>query len=286
MIAPGQREKLKVLITVKTYPIPSKKYDELVCTAGVTETGEFIRLYPINFRDLPYTQQYKKYQWIEVLAEKHQGRDVRKESYRPDSDSIRPIGEPIPSTRDNWSERARYALKKKARSMEDLYDQQATDRTSLGIFKPKKVNDLVITPDDSEWPAKFLHALKQQRLFEYRQKTLVPPRKVPFKFHYCFECDDPRCKGNHRMMIEDWEVGALFWKMVDKGCSHKEASQKVRDKFLGDLCGHDKDTHFYVGTILSYPKTWVVIGVFYPKMKSRKIKSVAGPTLFDEEAKT
>ncbi len=57
MIAGAQgKQKLKVLITVKTYPIPSAKYDELVCTAGVTETGDFIRLYPINFRDLPFSQ--------------------------------------------------------------------------------------------------------------------------------------------------------------------------------------------------------------------------------------
>jgi len=285
MIAPGRKEKLKVLITVKTYPIPSKKYDELVCTGGVTETGEFIRLYPINFRDLPYTQQYKKYQWIEIVAEKHKGRDVRKESYRPVSDSIQILGEPIPSNPGNWSERAKYALARKSRSMEDLYDQQKADRTSLGIFRPKKVNDLIISTDASEWPPKFLDALRQQRLFEQRQKTLVPPRKVPFKFHYHFECDDPRCKGNHKMMIEDWEVGALFWKTVDNGCSHKEASQKVRDKLLNDLCGSDKDTHFYVGTILAHPKTWVVVGVFYPKIKQRKAKSVAEPTLFDEEAK-
>ena len=161
MMSPGRREKLKVLITVKTYPIPSKKYDELVCTAGVTEMGKFIRLYPINFRDLPYTKQYRKYQWIEVLVEKHQGHDVRKESYRPLSDTIRTLGEPIPSTRDNWSERASYVVRGKARSMEDLYDQQVKDSTSLGIFKPKKVNDLVISPDDSEWPMKFLHALQQ-----------------------------------------------------------------------------------------------------------------------------
>lgn len=285
MILLARREKLKVLITVKTYPIPSKKYDELVCTAGVTENGDFVRLYPINFRDLPFVQQYKKYQWIEVVAEKHQGRDVRKESYRPDSDSIKICGEPIPSNPGNWSERSKYALAKKSLSMEDLYDQQQTDQTSLGIFKPKKINDLIISSDDSEWPPKFLQALRQRRLFEYRQKTLVPPRKVPFKFHYSFECDDTRCKGNHRMMIEDWEVGALFWRMVDKGCSHDEASQKVREKFLNDLCGPDKDTHFYVGTILSYPKTWVVVGVFYPKIKLRKMKPVAGSTLFDQEAK-
>jgi hypothetical protein len=36
-------ERLKALVTVKTYPIPSAKYDEPSCTAGVTEEGEFIR---------------------------------------------------------------------------------------------------------------------------------------------------------------------------------------------------------------------------------------------------
>ena len=271
MTRANSKERLKVLITVKTYPIPSKKYDELVCTAGVTETGDFVRLYPINFRDLPYTQQYKKYQWIEVVAERHQGCDVRKESYRPDCNSIQPLGQPIPSTRDNWAERARYVLRKMSRSMEELYDRQEADRTSLGIFRPKKVNDLVISPDDADWPTKFLHALQQQRLFEYRQKTLVPPRKVPFKFHYCFECDDPRCNGKHRMMIEDWEVGALFWRLVDQGASQEEASRKVREKFLNDLCGAKKDTYFYAGTILAHPKTWVVIGVFYPKTDPPKL---------------
>jgi hypothetical protein len=278
----GRRERLKVLITVKTYPIPSKRYDELVCTAGVTETGEFVRLYPINFRDLPYAQQYKKYQWIEVLAEKHEGRDVRKESYRPDCNSIKILGERIPSNPGNWAERAKYVLARKSRSMEDLCEQQKMDRTSLGVFKPKKVNDLVISRDDGEWSPKFLHALRQQRLFEYRQKTLVPPRKVPFKFHYCFECDDARCKGNHRMMIEDWEVGARFWRMVDqRGMSHQEAAEEVRDHFLNSICGSDKDTHFYVGTILAHPTTWVVIGVFYPKAQSGGVRSSAEPTLFD-----
>lgn len=129
---------LRVLITVKTYPIPSSKYDELVCTAGVTEAGDFVRLYPINFRDLPFSQQYKKYQWIEVQAAKHTGRDSRKESYRPVGDSIRVLGDPIKSNPGNWRERARYALAKKAQSMEELRESQDSDRTSLGVFKPKE----------------------------------------------------------------------------------------------------------------------------------------------------
>jgi hypothetical protein len=64
-----------------TYPIPSAKYGELVCTAGVTESGDFVRLYPIRYRDLPLAQQYKKYQWIEVDVERHRS-DSRKESSR------------------------------------------------------------------------------------------------------------------------------------------------------------------------------------------------------------
>lgn len=282
----GGKQNLKVLITVKTYPIPSAKYDELACTAGVTQAGDFIRLYPINFRDLPFTQQYKKYQWIEVLAEKHKGWDVRKESYRPDCDTINIIGEPIPSNPGNWSKRGRYTLAKKSHSMEDLHDQQQADRTSLGIFRPKKVYDLIITPDSPDWPTKFLEALRQNRLFEYRKKTLEPPRKVPFKFQYKFECDDSRCKGNHQMMIEDWEVGALYWKLVDQGNSNKDAAKKVREKFLKELCGSDKDTHFFVGTILAHPNTWVVIGLFYPKVQSGKSKDRDELPLFNKETKT
>ena len=273
---PTDRQKLKVLITVKTYPIPSSKYDELVCTAGVTETGDFVRLYPINFRDLPYSRQYRKYQWIEVMAERHGRRDVRKESYRPDSDSIRVLGEPIKSNPGNWKERAHYALAKKAHSMEELRTSNTVDGTSLGVFKPKKVHDLVISPDDSDWKPAFKAALQQARLWEERTVSLKePPRKVPFKFQYRFECDDERCNG-HKMMIEDWEIGALFWRLVDQGNTHKDAAAKVREKFLDDLCGSDKDTHFFVGTILAHPKSWVVIGVFYPRIEPPK-----PPSLFE-----
>jgi hypothetical protein len=273
-------EQMKVLITVKTYPIPSARHDELVCTAGVREDGSFVRLYPINFRDLPFSQQYKKYQWIELLAKKHGGRDARKESYRPDCDSIRIHGKPIPTKRGDWSERAKYALAKASASMEDLYDQQERDRTSLGVFRPKKVRDLSITPDDPEWKASFMAEFRQARLWEDRKVTKEPPRKIPFKFYYQFECDDPRCRRNHRMMIEDWEVGALYWRGVDKGASPQEAANQVKGKFLHELCGKDKDTYFFVGTILAHPKNWLVIGVFWPTIMGNRTTQT-GPMLFD-----
>ena len=284
MAGTSEKRKLKVLITVKTYPIPSAKYDELVCTAGVTESGDFVRLYPINFRDLSFSQQYKKYQWIEVIAEKHGRRDMRDESYRPDSDTIQSLGEPIKSNPGNWAERARYALAKKARSIEELNDRRKADRTSLGVFRPKKVHDLVISPDDHpDWTPRFKAKLQQARLWETRTVSKEPLRKVPFKFHYWFKCDDHRCKG-HRMMIVDWEVGALFWRLVDQGLSQKDAASKVREKFLTELCGPDKDMHFFVGTTLKHPKNWMVLGLFYPKFQPEKHKAAMGSTLFNLEA--
>lgn len=255
--------RLRVLITVKTYPIPSVKYDELVCTAGVSPTGDFIRLYPIRFRDLPFSQQYRKYQWIEVDAEKHTGRDTRKESWRPREKTLKILGEKI-GTNANWAERAKFALANRAPSMEALYELQKTDKTSLGVIRPREILDLEITADADDWKPKFKDALRQQRLWDDRTATHEPPRKVPWKFHYRFRCDDQRCKGNHRMMIEDWEAGALYWNCVDKGDSPAAAAAKVKQKFLDQMCAPEIDTHFFVGTVLGH-ETWVIIGVFWPR---------------------
>lgn len=44
--------KKKILIVVKTYPTRSKKYQELVCTAGLDEKGNWYRIYPIPTKTL------------------------------------------------------------------------------------------------------------------------------------------------------------------------------------------------------------------------------------------
>lgn len=264
MTQPGGT-RLEVLVTVKTYPIPSAKYDELSCTAGVTETGDFVRLYPINFRDLPWDQQFKKYQWIRVTATRHSGRDFRKESWRPDSETIELLGEPIPTGRDgDWSERGRTVLRRVAASMEELRARQDRDETSLGIFRPREVSDLVISADSADWKRSFLDELKQARLWETRGASRQPPRKVPWRFQYKFRCDDSRCRG-HQMMNEDWELGALYWRLVDRGATKREAADAVKTKFLDQICGPDKETYFFVGTVLAHPRSWVVIGTFYPR---------------------
>ncbi|MBF0537240.1 MAG: hypothetical protein HQL03_03200 [Nitrospirae bacterium] len=72
---------MKVLITVKTYPTLSRKYGELVCTAGINTDGQWIRIYPVPFRKMDDYKQFKKYHWIEIDLVRNED-DFRPETYR------------------------------------------------------------------------------------------------------------------------------------------------------------------------------------------------------------
>ena len=268
-------QRLRVLITVKTYPNPSATYDELVCTAGLDEAGNFVRLYPIRFRDLPWDQQYQKYQWIEVMAEKHR-RDPRKESWRPRPETIQFYGEPIKTRNGDWSARGKYVLKNVSRSMEELWAAQRADNTSLGIIRPRVIEDLLVKEEEErDWKPSALAALNQCRFWEDRHATRLPPRKIPFKFRYKFWCNDERCKS-HEMMNEDWELGALYWRLRDRGDSEDQAVEGVKQRFFTEMCDPSLETYLFVGTVLRHG-TWVVVGTFYPKLG--KSGSPIGQTL-------
>src|ERR1700748_2476240 len=79
--------RFKVLPTVTTYPLPSRSYDELVCTAGVLEDGSWIRIYPIPLSflfDLKKSGRVNnvKYTWVELELNKRSD-DFRPESHSP-----------------------------------------------------------------------------------------------------------------------------------------------------------------------------------------------------------
>ena len=250
-------ELTKVLITVMTYPYPSRKYRETVCTAGITESGRWVRLYPVDYRYRPVRQRFRKWQWIEIaLGPRGHGADQRIESREPDLSTLRILGKPL-ATKDNW--RARRDIIERlphhtVRELESLYEAK---RVSLGIVRPKNVLDLKVTRVKPEWPAKYQSLWSQMRLFG-RQKPL---RKIPYKFQYVFECED---SGKpHKTMNEDWELGVLFLKERERKGSEDAAVQSVRQKFLDEICGPDKDTRFFMGTRHPYNQ-WLVVGTFWP----------------------
>jgi hypothetical protein len=142
--------KTKVLITVMTYPHPSRGYQELVCTAGITENDEWVRLYPIDYRYRPRSQQFRKYQWVEIdLLPRGDKNDRRKESRKPILDSLQVLGEPL-STKNGWRERREIIDRMPTYTVKQLRALHETERTSLGIVRPTRVLDLKIEPAEPE----------------------------------------------------------------------------------------------------------------------------------------
>lgn len=54
-------------ILVKAYPQHSQQYEETVCCAGVSDSGELLRIYPIPYRHLRQDQQFDRFDLIEAL---------------------------------------------------------------------------------------------------------------------------------------------------------------------------------------------------------------------------
>ncbi|MCD8528689.1 MAG: hypothetical protein LRY27_01635 [Chitinophagales bacterium] len=266
--------KTKVLITVKTYPTLSRKYDELVCTAGFLEDGTWIRIYPIQFRKKSFDEQYKKYDWIETDLVKNTS-DFRKESYRPVSyDTEIKIVDHL-DTKSNWLLRKEIVFKNKVYTDLDELISEAKNKdimTSLAIFKPTQIIDFTIEAVERNWDKKKLEKIKHDRssnLFAQEKEDLFEVvRKLPYKFSYILH----DCNGKQsKMMIEDWEIGALYWKRLAfyEGDEDK-ASNYVRKVYFDDFA-KTKDLYLFLGTSQLHHFTgknpFMIIGTFHPKIE-------------------
>jgi len=150
----------RLLITVKTYPAISTKYQEIVCTAGVDLTSDpkrFIRIYPIPFRKLPYSKQYKKYEIWEFQVKKAE-KDHRIDSFHLIDPKVGGTKVDYISTGKNrdWQDRKQIILPLLAKSMCDLQgNYKAFPKTAptLGLIKPCDV-EFIVEPDEREWVEK------------------------------------------------------------------------------------------------------------------------------------
>lgn len=271
----------KVLITVKTYPLPSSKYEELVCTAGLLPDGKWIRIYPIPFRSLPFGKRFAKFQWIELNLIRNSITDFRPESYRPigeAANSIKLLEHWDTRTKGNWEKRKEIIFKETFTSFNDLLKlAYGKEKKSLATMKPLEIVDFEIEEDERDWKQQWQSLYEQYNLFDMdkdgqnvlRDKLL----KVPYKYFYKFITkgdDKPR-----RMMIEDWEIGALYWNSLksvegDKMAANELVKKKYFEEFL-----RDKDLYLFVGTTLQYhrrkaPNPFVIIGVFYPPKENNE----------------
>lgn len=239
----------------KAYPNPSTKYVESSCTAGVTRSGEWLRLHPLPFRMLDLDQRFKKYEWIRARIRK--SNDPRPESHAIDIDSIRLLDERL-STEHNWSPRIHFLDHLRRGSLEEIREQQFNEGISLGFFRPQSIDRLVIRPASSSWTEAQLATLRKQSFFE--EEGPAPLEKVPYDFSYSYRCSHPQCRG-HEQKVVDWEIYQPYrtWK-VQYGDQWEE---KLRQRYEHEM-QERFDTHFFVGTMRRHPKTWIIVGLFYP----------------------
>lgn len=263
----------KVLITVKTYPAISGKYEELVCTAGFTENGTWIRIYPIQFRKKSFDEQYKKYDWIELDLVKNKS-DFRPESYRPYShDTEIKILDHL-DTKGNWAERKKFTLGKIYYNLSELIAEAQNKNicTSLAVFKPTKILDFTIEEVEREWDKTKLAKLEAERLqgnlFQQPENPFEVVQKLPYKFCYFFEDNQGK---KSKLMIEDWEIGQLYWRCLAKHEGNEsKAVEDVKKKYFDDFA-KTKDLHLYLGTSQKHHyvshNPFMIIGTFHPKLE-------------------
>ncbi len=263
--------KEKVLIAVKTYPVLSESYSELACTAGFREDCSWIRLYPVPFRLLEEDKRYKKYQWVQADIARST-KDPRPESYRIQNiDGMTLLNEVDTGKNRDWVERRRVILanNKIYTNKEEIIKKAHANELSLVIFKPTRIVDFVIEDVESDWPRDKIFAiqekLKQGNLFdEPSLADLQMIRKLPVKFSYKFT-DDAGVPST--LMIEDWEIGALYWNCV-RMHGPQQAKEKVREKYMDEFAA-TKDLHLFLGTTRQWhamkaPNPFVIIGTFHP----------------------
>jgi hypothetical protein len=267
----------KVLITVTTYPQPSRSHDELVCTAGILENGEWIRIYPVPLSflvDLKGNGQVNnvKYTWFELELRKRTD-DFRPESHSPINYDFRDLKiiEQI-DTKSNWLRRKEFVLKNVYTSMTKLIaDSKAPTNISLATFKPASIVRLGWQAASREWKNEWKDLRKQGDLFaaDKDPEKLIP--KLPYKFMYVFTDDSGK---ERKLMVEDWEIGALYWNCLRKAEGNEQiALQKVKEQYE-DNFKNNKDIYFFMGTTRQWHmrrarNPFVIIGVFYPKKETQ-----------------
>lgn len=267
----------KVLITVTTYPLPSRSYDELVCTAGITDKGEWIRIYPVPLSALLGIRingelKSMKYTWLELDLVRRTD-DFRPESHSPvhyDFKDLKII-ETI-DTKKNWFKRKEYCLNEVFTNFDELIElSKAPTNKSLATFKPTEIIGIDIEDDDPEWKNEWKELRKQGDLFDEEKSPEILIPKLPYKFFYKFKDSTGK---QRRLMVEDWEVGALYWNSL-KSCEGdpNKALEKVREKLEKKFI-HENDIHFFVGTTREWhtrrsKNPFVIIGLFYPKKETQ-----------------
>ncbi len=189
----------RTLVLVKAVPRPSKTYQETVCCAGVTEAGEWRRLFPVRFRQLAEGKQFRRWQWVEYRWQRPRD-DRRKESRRVEEDSIWPSDTLPPGLRLSFLTRLLRASTAHA----------ATQEESLALIEPRdlrlRFRKKTAGMMDAE-RQRYRDAARQGSLLD---EALAQMEPCPYAVQVPFVDQEG---GEHAPLCEDWETTAAFYRL-------------------------------------------------------------------------
>lgn len=258
----------RVLILCKTYPSPSATYSETSCVAGVTEAGRLIRLFPVPFRLVADEQQFRKWQWVTALVEKARD-DHRPESYRIFVDKIECDPAPLPAGKDGWPHRMELLRKVPIHSNFDAVEAaRVSDGATLALLRPSRIIELEIkATKNADWTdeekAKLTQMQRQVSLLteDENRRQVALLEKIPFDFHYRYECDVDGQRVIYKHKLVDWEVGALY-RRLRKQYGAAGWEKPFREKYEREL--PSRALLLLLGTIHRFPDQWLAVSVICP----------------------
>ena len=236
----------RLLVTVRTYPTPSRSYTETVCTGGITDRHEWRRLFPVQFRSLDSQQQFRTYDLIDV--EVSEGKDGRPETRRPNLVKLKVI-----SYLKSWSDRCEWVEPTVLPSMQAMLDEGRT----IAPVAVAAVQDLTVKAVDRDWSPEQKDKLRQEQLFDENR----PLEKIPFEFRFIWKDGDGQ---EHKNLFLAWEIGQTWRTYRER---YPDPIEKMRQKWLNDLCGANRRVSFFMGNLAKRRNVFAVCGIFNPPKK-------------------
>lgn len=254
---------LRARILVKAYPQPSKKLEETVCVAAVSEDGKrMLRLYPIRFRRLLPEQRFDRFDLIECNGYQPSS-DGRPESYHIDESSIRLVDKT--KSLNNFA-RIRLWQDHIVASLTALEDAQRLTKQSLGIVKPDigSVKFIVVpiaeaNADDRELAGQLM---QQQSLLE---TPLIPLEKSEFAFKYSFTSGGK----SHEHTILDWEVQAAWFSFQRRYGSKEKALDMLKQEYGERIPA--QNLHIIFGNQHARPWQFIIIGLLRTPLNPEEV---------------
>jgi len=271
--------KERITILGKATPIFDEYLKEgLICTTGITETGEFRRLYPVPIKNY---EQFRNWNIvdIELLEQGAKCPFSEHRDYRPESRILNlSIEEPFKVVDQLKTIKKRFTLiKSLLNPSEEWIKAQRNPRKTIGIVRPK---DLKVTIEVSKQEPKESKEPNFASLLEYTDPELkrnatkkryiekklrqyltrILDIRFNFKCHY-----NPECKGHKKLILDDGLHQNV--RKLSRDFPINEVIAKTRENIE---LRHSRSWLFLgLGTVTPYPyRSYTIGSVFtFPKSK-------------------